>query len=71
VAVELTWATCAAALELLITAQPPTVAAREAEVSKILTLLMAASRRLPVRVCFIIDTILSRSIRFQLQRGTE
>ncbi len=62
-AVGLTWATLAAAVVLaaalvalaaLITAQPPTVAASEAEVSRILTLLMAASRRLAVRVCFIV-----------------
>jgi len=61
-AVELTWATSTAApLAVLMTAQPPTVAASEAEVSRILTLLMAASRRLAIRVCFIFGTILSTS----------
>ena len=41
-----------AALEALITAQPPNVAASEADVSSTLILLMAAARRLPVRVTF-------------------
>jgi hypothetical protein len=65
-------ATCRAdPFAALMAAQPPSVAANEADVSKTLTLLIAAARRLPVRVTFISGTILSRSFRVQLQRRTE
>ncbi len=63
VAVAFTWATSNAdPFAALMAAQPPSVAANEADVSKILTLLIAAARRLPVRVTFISGTILSRSL---------
>ncbi len=56
------WATATAdPLVALMAAQPTSVAASEAEVSKTLTLLMAAARRLPVRVSFMSVTILSGS----------